>query len=396
MSDGTQNAGGEGTRNETLLVSLSPMDREGLDGTLKSLAAAFPHRQVVVAAPGAAATAQTEGMLRVLAYAPTVKSTEAWVLTAPDFVNAYSLAKEQGAGSVLVLGAEAESLQVETLRALAETIDGGADLANPGYVFGAHDAMISAGILYPITRALFGTCARYPMTIDMGLSLRMAETLATVGQRFTASKQADALLWPLNEAASARYNVVEVHGVTRALPAPNTTDSGSLLDRLCGSLFADVDAKAALWQRIRVRAGTPAETSAGVPSEAQSGVGDLLEAYRAGYATMRGTWSEVLPPNTLLGLKRLSLATAESFRMADALWARIVFDFVLAFRMKTVERTKLLTALAPLFDAWQASHLLQTSDAVSSERHIQRLAAAFEADKPYMISRWRWPDRFNP
>ena len=30
------------------------------------------------------------------------------------------------------------------------------------------------------------------------------------------------------------------------------------------------------------------------------------------------------------------------------------------------------------------------------ERHIEAVAAAFEADKPYLVSRWRWPDRFNP
>ena len=30
------------------------------------------------------------------------------------------------------------------------------------------------------------------------------------------------------------------------------------------------------------------------------------------------------------------------------------------------------------------------------EKHIQDLAVAFETDKPYLVSRWRWPDRFNP
>jgi hypothetical protein len=29
-------------------------------------------------------------------------------------------------------------------------------------------------------------------------------------------------------------------------------------------------------------------------------------------------------------------------------------------------------------------------------KHIEALAAAFEADKPYLVARWRWPDRFNP
>jgi len=27
---------------------------------------------------------------------------------------------------------------------------------------------------------------------------------------------------------------------------------------------------------------------------------------------------------------------------------------------------------------------------------VEMLAAAFEADKAYLVARWRWPDRFNP
>jgi hypothetical protein len=34
--------------------------------------------------------------------------------------------------------------------------------------------------------------------------------------------------------------------------------------------------------------------------------------------------------------------------------------------------------------------------ALAPEAHIEALAAAFETDKPYLVSRWRWPDRFNP
>jgi hypothetical protein len=30
------------------------------------------------------------------------------------------------------------------------------------------------------------------------------------------------------------------------------------------------------------------------------------------------------------------------------------------------------------------------------EERIERLALAYEAQKPYLISRWRWPDRFTP
>jgi hypothetical protein len=99
--------------------------------------------------------------------------------------------------------------------------------------------------------------------------------------------------------------------------------------------------------------------------------------------------------------------------MPDSLWARIVYDFILAYRLRTINRGHLLGALIPLYLAWVASHLLLTAPAgtvgtaasnarspgahaLSPEAHIEALAAAFEADKPYLVARWRWPDRFNP
>jgi hypothetical protein len=103
----------------------------------------------------------------------------------------------------------------------------------------------------------------------------------------------------------------------------------------------------------------------------------------------------VLPPNSLLALKRISVLDAAVFRIPENLWARIIFDFVIAYRLRTINRGHLLGALIPLYLAWVASHLNATASGTSSERHIEAVAAAFEADKPYLVARWRWPDRFN-
>jgi len=35
-------------------------------------------------------------------------------------------------------------------------------------------------------------------------------------------------------------------------------------------------------------------------------------------------------------------------------------------------------------------------EASAVEARVERLCRAFESSKPYLISRWRWPDRFNP
>lgn len=122
----------------------------------------------------------------------------------------------------------------------------------------------------------------------------------------------------------------------------------------------------------------------------------MLDAFRLAYGNLSEIWSLVLPPQTLFGLKRLSTTPAASFSMPDALWVRIIYDFILAYRLRTINRGHLLGALTPLYLAWVSSHVIRTSQGADSEALIAALASAFELDKPYLVSRWRWPDRFNP
>jgi hypothetical protein len=81
------------------------------------------------------------------------------------------------------------------------------------------------------------------------------------------------------------------------------------------------------------------------------------------------------------------------------LWARIVYDFALAHRLRTVNLDHLLGSMTPLYLAWVSSYareLEAAGAAADVEQRIERLSLAFEAAKPYLVSRWRWPDRFNP
>ena len=341
------------------------------------------------------------------------------MLTAADYVNTFKLMQENGASTCLLLGAESQSLHPEALRALADSVQSGtADLVTPRYDLRARDGLVNSAILYPVTRALFGTRPRYPLAIDLAFSSRMAEKLAACGQRYTSSGQNAALVWPVAEAAAAGFSVAEVPAGTRTLPPPDVADLNSLLAQVAGSLFADVDAKANIWQRSRLAytpraAASIAETA---PSQATTDSPDLpdiqevqpmLDSFRLAYTNLHEIWSLVLPPNSLLGLKKLSLMPPATFRMPDGLWVRIVYDFILAYRLRTINRGHLLGALTPLYLAWVASHLLlargtgtpgetNAGPAMSPERHIETLAAAFETDKAYLVSRWRWPDRFNP
>jgi hypothetical protein len=362
---------------------------------LANLALAFPDETVLVATPDAAPQHSSDSPLRILPYTVTTVSASPWILTATDYLNTYKLAQENHATACVLLGAESQSLHPEAIRALAKSALQN-DVTMAHYDLGPREGLVNSAILYPVTRALFGTRPRFPLGIDTGLSLRMAERLGTVAQRFTAIGQNDAYIWSLSEAASAGYSVAEVDVGSRTIPQPLTPDLNTLLAQIAGSLFSDVDAKASFWQRARGVQPPQTITQSAPIAEQPPDIASMLEAFRFAYTNLHEIWSLVLPPNSLLGLKKLSLMHPESFRMPDNLWARIVYDFILAYRLRTINRGHLLGALTPLYLAWAASHLTLISTGTAPEKHIQDVAIAFETDKPYLVSRWRWPDRFNP
>jgi len=379
----------------SLLVSLVPLAQDAFETMLANLALAFPGETVLVATPDAAPQHSSDSPLRILPYTVTTVSASPWILTATDYLNAYRLAQDNHATACVLLGAEAQSLHPEAIRALAKSAFQ-YDLTLAHYDLGPREGLVNSAILYPVTRALFSTRPRFPLAIDLGLSLRMAGRLAAAAQRFTSTGQNDAFLWPLSEAASANYTIAEISIGSRTLPQPGAPDLHALLAQITASLFADVDAKAAFWQRARGTQPAQPVTQTTPIAEPSPDIAAMLDAFRLAYTNLHEIWSLVLPPNSLLGLKKLSLMQPENFRMPDNLWARIVYDFILAYRLRTINRGHLLGALTPLYLAWTASHLNLISSGTAPEKHIQDLAVAFETDKPYLVSRWRWPDRFNP
>ncbi|QMV17284.1 hypothetical protein GOB94_00095 [Granulicella sp. 5B5] len=387
------------TRTDTeVLLCVHSMAPEALEPFLRRLHEVLAGSSVTVALPEAGDGTLPSTPFHIIQYKPAATAATEWTLTAADYLNAYELAQECKAETVLLLGAEAQSLEPEALqRMIRSATQERCDLVLPRYALPARAGLVNSAILYPISRALFGAVPRFPLAIDLCFSARMGARLGAAAQRLSGPNYGEGLVWAVAEATVAGFSIAEVDVGTRELPPPSGQDLNSVLAQVTGSLFADVDAKAAFWQRARVARMRPVSepTDAGVETPADE-IRSMVEGFRMAYGNLAEIWSLVLPPQSLLGLKRLSAVPAESFVMADALWARIVYDFLLAYRLRTMNRGHLLGALTPLYLAWVASHLVQTAETRAFERHIESVAAAFEAEKPYLVSRWRWPDRFNP
>jgi hypothetical protein len=185
----------------------------------------------------------------------------------------------------------------------------------------------------------------------------------------------------------------------RHAPQTDGLDLSGVLTELAGSLFQEVETRAADWQRVRgsqpvARYGEPLN-----PKEDSQVIDPrpMVESFALASRNLEEVWRLVLPPATMLELVRLARLSPEQFRMPDAVWARIIYDFALAYRMRRLSRAHVLGALTPLYLGWVASYTQEVGGepAEKADFRIEQLARVFEEQKPYFVSRWRWPQRVN-
>jgi glucosylglycerate synthase len=276
----------------------------------------------------------------------------------------------------------------------------GFDLVAPAYARGRFDGVLVTGMVYPLTRALFGHRLRQPLGREIVVSRRLAELLLRDDEWRTDPVYAGQDLWVITKAIARECRMAQVFLGPRTRPPPQPPDVSAALAHVLGTVFHEMAVHAARWQRVRGSRSVatfgeehPREEPTAAPAP-----GPLVSAFTLGWQDLRPIWGAVLPPQTLLALQRIPRDPPEAFRMPDALWARVVYDFAVGWRVKAMDRVQLLRSMTPIYLGWVASFVNEVTPlgATEAEERVERLCAAFEAEKPYLISRWRWPDRFSP
>jgi hypothetical protein len=287
------------------------------------------------------------------------------------------------------------------LRALLDPVlTGERDLIAPAYARGRFDGVMITGVVYPLTRALFGQALRQPLGREVVVSRALAERLLTdVGWRADSS-HAGADLWVIARAVARECRLAQVFLGPRLRPPPQPPDVSKAVARLLGPVFAEMELFADRWQRVRGSRPVPTsgDDQPGTSATPAPDPAPLVSAFGLGWQDLRRIWSAVLSPQTLLALQRIQQNPPEAFRMPDTLWARILYDFAVGWRVKTMDRDQLLRSMTPLYLGWVASFVNEVGplDRQEADARVERLCEAFEGEKPYLISRWRWPDRFSP
>ncbi len=362
---------------------------------------------LTLAYPGAESVrTPVDGNTDLLTYplpsAEGASSASPWAQTSAAESALLSLAGESGAQAAVLLHPDLQALTPQAVEALVRPVLARErDLVMGSYTLPPFDGLFNHGLLAPLTRALYGKRVRYPLAPDFAASARLMARLAVAAH--SRASTATPILWPATVAAGIDGAVSEVSLPIQHARAASDMDLTSVIAQLAGSVYAEMEAHAPLWQRVRPSAQNGGHAATFRPGEAQTAAAEvdtapMIKSFLLASRSLQDVWGLLLPPVTLLDLKRLSLLTGEAFRMPDELWVRIVYDFALGHRLRTINRKQLLGALTPLYLGWVASFVNEAvaDPGFDPAARQEKLARAFEDGKPYLVRRWRWPDRFNP
>jgi hypothetical protein len=285
-------------------------------------------------------------------------------------------------------------------RLVQPVLELGFDLVAPRYIRHKMEGLLNTSILSPLHRALYGEQIQNPLGPDFGLSGKLLQRI--VGQDSSPRRRAESspLALLASTAACCGFKVCESHLGARTQRPTDWMNLSSLLADVLAPIFLEMERNAAFWQSIR---GSKTLPVLGSPETGTEGAETVdvrreIESFKLGTQNLQDVWDLVLPPTILLELRKLSRVSGPQFRMPDDLWVRIVYDFAIAYRLRTINRDHLLRSITPLYLGWIASYALEveTAGPAEIESRIERLSRSYEANKPYLVSRWRWPDRFSP
>ena len=307
----------------------------------------------------------------------------------------------RGARAAALLSAGAHDESLDWLGQLFQPIlEADFEFVSPSYRRNRFDGMLNTAIVYPLVRALFGRRLRHPTGSEAAFSVTLARSLLGQPAWRRDPAYAGSAAWLVGSILAGPCRACQAWLGRWPGGAGPAEDASHALARIVGPWFHEMERHAERWQRV--------EGSEPVPSFGQGAALDgersdvdlaaLEDGFRLGLRELESLWGLVLPPATLLALRRAAAAPAGKARVSDPVWARIVYDFAVAYSVRAVERQQLLRSMTPLYLGWVRGFVedVRELDADGTEARVEALCDWFEREKRYGIARWRWPDNFNP
>lgn len=310
--------------------------------------------------------------------------------------NLFARSVELSAEAVIVVDADLKSMTPNWIRSLGGPLFEGYHFVAPLYVRHKYEGIITNSIAYPLTRALYGRRVRQPLGGDYGFSGELARVFAEAPTWSEHVGDVGIDVWMTIVAVRSRHQVIQSFMGRPKIhrPKEKSDELNALFRNVVGTIFELMCSFENFWKDVRWSRPTSvwgfglAEME--VAPEAKVDTRSHWDIFMEGLRIHRYLYREVLHADNLNKLDEVAELQAEAFEFPTGLWAKILYDFAVAYRNQPTSREALLTALLSLYHGKTLSFVQETQAMNSQqvEEFIEDQCLQFEKSKQYLLERW--------
>jgi hypothetical protein len=271
----------------------------------------------------------------------------------------------------------------------------GFDYIAPLYTRHKHDGTITNNICYPMTRMLYGLDVRQPIGGDFGFSGRIARWWLAQDMWGTDVARFGIDIWMTTTAITEGFKLGQAGLGLKIHDAKDPAASlGPMFSQVVGSLFSLMKRYADTWQTTHLVQPVPlvGDQLQGEPEPVPVTVSAMMAKLRDGWREHADSLSQILAKEQAAELEAIVAKDDASFEFPPECWARIVFDFALAYQAGSLPLDQIMAAMVPLYYGRTAGLVRQAGgmDAAQFEQEVvQAQARTFLDLKPELITRWK-------
>jgi glycosyltransferase involved in cell wall biosynthesis len=314
-----------------------------------------------------------------------------------NFRNLFEAAVALNARQIIVVDADLRSITPGWIKCLGEPLQGRFDYVAPIYARHKYDGSITNHIAYPLLRSLFGLRVRQPIGGDFGISGKLAR--AFLSERLWNDKisQFGIDIWMTTIALARRFNICQAFLGTPKIHNPKdpSKDLGPMFTQVVSTLFDLMIEFEYIWEdTFESRPSNIYGFGLGIeeqPPPVEVNSDSLFNGFIEGFKAYGKLWRRVIPENEFIALEKVfNIKKKEKFYYSTELWARIVFNFAVAYRDAEVDRDLLIESMIPFYHSRVLSFVNKTVDAhvKEAEEYLENINAVFENEKYYLVERW--------
>ena len=315
--------------------------------------------------------------------------------------NLFEAGVELGAKAVAMVDSDLKSITPQWIQYLTEPVILGNDYVIPIYVRHKYDGTITNNITYPLTRALYGLRTRQPIAGDFGFSGKLARVFLTE-KTWTDNVHLFGIdIWMTTIAIARGFKVCQTF-----LGAPKTHRAkdpaahlGPMFFQVVGTVFQLAVEFEYIWKEVSESRPTSIfGFGLGVkeePPEVKVTRENLLNNFLKGADDYGALWTKIISPLNLGDLQKLREIPAEKVKVPADLWARILFDYIVAYRDELKDRTALMNSLVPLYYARTLGYVnaIRDMETKEAEEFLNEECRVIEEEKYYLIAKWNQTPR---